>query len=210
MDTALVVVSVLSTTAAVTSSAIAWRLAREDRRRSEARIAALTADIHGMPEGSTLFVAADQAGHRSRPLFAMGVGALVVGAVVWAVVARQGPRQEPSTTTDARLATTGYRRPTLELVALGHERDGDRLTVRGVVRNPAGGVAVNGLTAVVLVFNRNGDFMTTGRTALNTAVLGPGAEAGFLVTVAGAADVGRYRVSFRQDGHTIPHVDTRS
>ena len=69
---------------------------------------------------------------------------------------------------------------------------------------------VGDLTAVVLVFDRDGGFLTTGRQALDTGTLTPGTEAAFVVTVAGAANVGRYRVSFRQGEHTLPHVDTRS
>ena len=44
----------------------------------------------------------------------------------------------------------------LELIALGHERDGDGLTVRGVVRNPRPDPTVDQLTAVVMLFNRDG------------------------------------------------------
>ena len=98
----------------------------------------------------------------------------------------------------------------LELVALGHERDRDRLTVRGIVRNPVSGSPVNQLTAVVLVYDRAGGFLTTGRALVQVPSLGPGGESTFLVTIPGAADVGRYRVSFRSEDRVIPHVDTRS
>ena len=42
----------------------------------------------------------------------------------------------------------------LELIALGHERDADGLTVRGVLRNPSSGSEISHLTAVVLLFDR--------------------------------------------------------
>jgi hypothetical protein len=97
----------------------------------------------------------------------------------------------------------------LELVALGHERDGDRLIVRGVVRNPPSGAAVDRLTAVVFVFNRDGGFLTSGRVMIEPSGLRPGGESIFVVTIPGAGDVGRYRVSFRTEDRIVPHVDRR-
>src|SRR5262249_39693242 len=96
----------------------------------------------------------------------------------------------------------------LELVALGHEREGDRLVVRGVVRNPAG-TGIERLDAVVFLFNRDGGFLTSARAAIDHATLGPGGESTFVVTVPGASSVGRYRVSFGTDERVIPHVDRR-
>jgi hypothetical protein len=60
------------------------------------------------------------------------------------------------------------------------------------------------------MFNQNGAFVTSGRATVDASALEPGAEAPFVVTVPGAADVGRYRVSFRTDDHVVPHVDKRS
>ena len=40
-------------------------------------------------------------------------------------------------------------------------------------------------------------------------MLAPGSESPFVVTVAGAGDVGRYRISFRADDRIVAHVDTR-
>jgi hypothetical protein len=97
----------------------------------------------------------------------------------------------------------------LELVALGHEREADRFTIRGIVRNPPSGGEVSGLTAVVFLFNRDGGFIASGRASIEAAALTPGAESPFVVTVAETADVGRYRVSFRTDGGAVPHVDRR-
>jgi hypothetical protein len=97
----------------------------------------------------------------------------------------------------------------LELVALGHERDGDRLTVRGVVRNPASGAARDRVTAVVFLFNRDGGFLASGRATVESPTLPPGGESTFVVTIPGASDVGRYRVSFRTDDRILPHVDRR-
>jgi hypothetical protein len=98
----------------------------------------------------------------------------------------------------------------LELVALGHEREARGLTVRGVIRNPAGGADVDHLIAVVLLFNGEGGYIASGRAAVGTDKLSPGGETTFVVTVAGAPDVERYRVSFRTERDVIPHVDVRS
>jgi hypothetical protein len=98
----------------------------------------------------------------------------------------------------------------LELVALGHERDGDRLTVRGVVRNPPTSAEIDGVTAVVFLFNREGGFLASGRMPAQPSTLRPGGETTFVVTVPGASDVGRYRVSFRTDDRIVPHVDRRT
>src|SRR6185295_9511947 len=81
----------------------------------------------------------------------------------------------------------------IELLALGHERSGDHLTIHGVVRNPTNGLDVTHLTAVVLLFNSAGALVTTGRTAVQAGDLMPGAEAPFSVNVSGAAEIGRYR-----------------
>jgi hypothetical protein len=97
----------------------------------------------------------------------------------------------------------------LELVALGHDRDGDRLTVRGIVRNPPSGAAFEKLTAVVFMFDRDGNFLGSGRATVESPTLGPGGESTFVVTVPGASSVGRYRVSFRTDDRVVPHVDRR-
>jgi hypothetical protein len=97
----------------------------------------------------------------------------------------------------------------VELLALGHDRDGDRLTVRGVVRNPSAGRAVDRMTAVVFLYNRDGGFLTSGRAGIDSTALLAGGESAFVVVIPGASDVGRYRVSFRTDDRVVPHVDRR-
>src|SRR5438093_966441 len=109
-----------------------------------------------------------------------------------------------------RVAREERRRSEARVVALGHQRDGDRLIVRGVIRNPSSGGRTDRLTAVVFLFDRDGGFVTSGRASIEPAVLPPGGESTFLVTVPGAADVGRYRVSFRSDSGIVPHVDRRT
>jgi hypothetical protein len=263
----LLAVTLLSAALAVAMSAIAWRVAREERRRAEVRILALAAEIHDepatMPElndrpamgiraepprrdpappppapasGATfvpatsaiddltlrdapasavpvrgdLFAVPDQAAPSgARFAAAAAVGILAVGtAAALAVVLGTGPRTAPVKPVAAP-AITGADTLPLELVALGHDRDGDRLTVRGVVRNPAAGAPIDHLVAVVFVFNRDGGFVTSARAAVEAAALRPGGESPFVVTTAGAGDISRYRVSFRTDERVVPHIDKR-
>jgi hypothetical protein len=119
-----------------------------------------------------------------------------------------GPRTAPPKRVAApTIGNTDAQTVPLELVALGHDRDGDRLTVRGVVRNPAAGAPVDRLVAIVFVFNHEGGFVSSAHAAV--AALRPGGESRFVVTLASAGDISRYRVSFRTDERVVPHIDKR-
>ena len=96
----------------------------------------------------------------------------------------------------------------LELLSMRPVREGDTLTVTGLVRN-AGSGAVQHLTAVVLTFDRNSNFIASGRAPLDFVRLGPGDESPFRVSVPDVADVSRYRVSFRTETGVVTHVDKR-
>jgi hypothetical protein len=242
----LVLVTLISLVLAVIMTVIAWRVSQEERRRSEARVAALAGDIHDgepalrhdplSPEtdlhirstGETTaaapfgMFAAPAAAHTGTRLVAVVIiGLLVFGsAAAVAVVLGRGASAGAASgnnITDhggagavSQTVTPNPRTiPPLELVALGHDRDGDSLTVRGVIRNPADAVEVDRLTAVVFVFNGEGGFSGSGRAAVESATLVPGAESTFVVTVTGVTDVARYRVSFRTDDRLVPHIDRR-
>jgi hypothetical protein len=259
----LLLVTVTSMVVAVIMGVIAWRIAGEEGRRSNARIAALAADIHAAPivaptrradagvprraeiglraeparlasepaqvsashpwhdelelrpdaavaSNTDLFAAAQPARSGSRWAFIFLIGTLAVGsAAALAIVLSAGPRSVAHDKGAAPVAAPVPAPVPLELVALGHERDGDRLTVRGVVRNPAAGAEIDGITAVVFLFNRDGGFLASGRMPVESSSLQPGGETTFAVTVPGASDVGRYRVSFRTDDRIVPHVDRR-
>jgi len=262
----LLIVTLSSMLLAAIMSLVAWRMAAEERRRSEARVAALAEEIHApiavasaaqpqaayradagaraessrlasfpsarrsprwddaihdlplrpeRPASPDLFTTVQPSGGGSR--FAAGaiVAALVVAGAL-AAFAAAGRRSTPapaSTTAGAARDNRSVAAPAqpapLELVALGHQRDGERLTVRGVVRNPASGAAFTGLTAVVFVFDADGGFVTSGRGAIDERVLNPSGESTFVVTVPDAAAVSRYRVSFRSGDRIVPHVDKR-
>jgi flagellar basal body-associated protein FliL len=230
----LVLVTLISLVLAVTMTVIAWRVSQEEERRSAARVAALAADIHDpggvrrepvVPERDLLlrpaaaaaagemFVAASESKSGGRLAVVVLVGAIVFGsAAAVAVVFGRGATGAGRHSAAAAIEPARPNPPApvpLELVALGHERDGDQLTVRGIVRNPRTGTAINGLTAVVFLFAADGGFSGSGRAAVGSAALGPGNESTFVVTVPGARDVARYRVSFRTDDRVVPHVDRR-
>ena len=230
MEIILIVAMLVSLAVAGAMSIVAWRVVHEERRRSEARVAALAADIRStdvdLPTSASI-AGATSAGSMftfMQPVTALPrlasvvlAGVLVVGAGASLLVAlsRSGDVAAHAVSRPAAGAAEPQSiappaAPALELVALGHERHRDELTVRGIVRNPASGSPVNQLTAVVLVYNRAGVFLTTGRALVQASTLGPGGESTFLVTIPGAADVGRYRVSFRSEDRVIPHVDIRS
>jgi hypothetical protein len=212
----LLTVTLTSMLLAAIMSAIAWRIAGDERRRSEARVAALSAEIHDaapkpVATVSANFFTARQAPSGARPFAVLAGGALVFSAAVAMAILVGGrfSRAPRSANAAAVVGVAATAPPLLELVALGHERDGDRLTVRGVVRNPPSGAGMDRLTAVVLLFTSDGGFLASGRAVVESPALRPGAESTFVVSVAGAGDVGRYRVSFRTDDRIVPHLDRR-
>jgi len=241
-EVGLLSIAVLAAAVATVMSVLVWRLRRDERRRSEARVATLAADIraaetyrepvavgnrHDGPWVQTTpsrrfnIDAIDAtptrldrtARSRSRlaPVLALGILAIVV-ALALIVATRQAVWRsaEIATPAAARGANLAKAPAPLELTALGQERANDRLTVRGIVRNPGSGTTLDHLAAVVLLFNARGEFLRTGRAPVERVILGPGSESMFSVTVEGARDVGRYRIRFHRDDRIVPHVDRRN
>jgi hypothetical protein len=239
----LLLVSLVSLVVAVVMCVVAWRLLRDERLRSQARVAALAAEIHGEDSNAAdrfsnagYSFSHDEIGevtHESAPLPAQSaamfaatpertrlplvaaVTALVLAAALGAsfLFGASGEEAVPAKSAMAIATTRPHTPPSatpLQLVALGHERDADGLTVRGVLRNPSGGTPVSHLSAVVLLFNHDGGLVGSGRAEVQSATLGPGGETTFVVTVSGASNVERYRVSFRTQDDIVPHVDLRS
>jgi hypothetical protein len=210
---------------AIVMTVVALRISAEERRRSSMRVAALAGDIHdgdfdlrsatsdsdgAAPVGDLFTVAQPaQSARASRP----SSPAASSSSAPWrrpTLLLSSGSRSAQATAAASRTAPGEQANPVpLELLALGHDRTGDELTVRGVIRNPSAGVAVDRLTAVVFLFNRDGSFLTSGRATVESPALVPGGESRFVVSVPSAADVGRYRVSFRTDDRVVPHVDRR-
>jgi hypothetical protein len=212
MDAALLTL-VIALAAAAGCAAVAWRAVDEQRRRSAARVAALSAAInevgagHGRPVDqpvaiSSLFSTAPGATVRGRPLIKAAVIAAM--AVVLVVVVAMANRDHVES------ATVAVEAAPLELISMRHARQGDTLTVTGVVRNPRAGGTVASIDAVVSAFTRNGAFVTSAQAPLDLLTLGPGEESPFVVTIPKVGDVGRYRVSFRTESGVVRHVDRRA
>jgi len=221
----LAFITLVSLLVAIVMTAVAWRMSAEERRRSSVRVATLAADIHdgdfdlrsespdadGAAPVGDLFTVAQPAQSGTRFATVIACGVIVVGTLATAtLLLSSGSRSAKAATAENRITPAPEAQAVpLELLALGHDRTGDELTVRGVIRNPSSGVAVDRLTAVVFLFNRDGSFLTSGRATVESPALVPGGESRFVVSVPSAGDVGRYRVSFRTDDRVVPHIDRR-
>jgi len=208
MNVVLLVVTGLSLLVAGFMSTIAWRMSRDERRRSDVRVAELSSEIYGdrehEPATARLFDKRPAASS-FRSVAAAATGACVVAAIAGlGVTAARAPRR-----TTAAAPTRAPDAP-LELVALEHERVGEVLIVRGIVRNPPESVDRIGLSAVVMLVGHDGGLLSSGRAGVPAMKLAPGGSAPFVVTVPEAADVDRFRLSFRTDARIEPHVDRRA
>ncbi len=224
MEITLIAVTLLSLFLAISMGVVAWRLVQEERRRSDARLAALAAELRGgegtaANEGPEPFVPELPAGSATdapasagvaglfstatdwRRLVALAGAAVVVTAVVGAVFLSSGNGAGNATAPDDG-------RPPLDLIALGHAAEGPFLDISGSVRNPAAAPDVERLSVVALAFDAAGTLVATRRTPVETSALPPGAHSPFTIRLL-AAGVSRYRISFLLDGTTVPHVDRR-
>lgn len=250
----LLIVTVCFAALAAVMSALAWRVARDEKKRGDARISALAAEIHreavddleaiaatppvsqrpiigirAEPSHWPVAAAAPRTAWRSaappthlfeaavppastglRLASVVALGVFVVGTAAAVMVwLSAGPPTAPVGPVSVSSQHATPEPWPLELVALGHDRDGDQLTVRGVVRNPVSGAAVDRLTAVVFVFTRDGGFVTSARATVATQGLDPGRESTFVVAIPNAGAISRYRISFRTDDRVVPHLDKR-
>ena len=221
----LIALTLVSLALAAAFGVIAWRLRHTERLRSEARVSALAAAIEGRPfsvdpgvsasvepgvsAAPAMFTQTRRSAVQGRPLLKLAIGfAFAVSVIV--LIAMNGDRHETAPETAAALADVASTDATgtLELVSMRHERRNDTLTVTGLVRN-TGGTTPENLTAVVFAFDRDGNYVASGRAALEFPRLAAGDESPFRVTVADVKDIGRYRVSFRTDAGVVRHLDRR-
>ena len=225
----LLTLTVVSVVAAAAFAWVAWRLREDERRRSEARIAALSSAIDAVESVgdsgaqhpvvvTSLFAPQHSAAANGAPIIkiAAGVAMAVVLLVVIAMSGRGRDDASASSRGEAAVAETTARRASanaaapLELISMRHEREGDTLKVSGLVRNPRDAASMTRVSAVVLAFDRSGAFVASGRAGLDFTTLEAGDESPFVVTVSGGADVARYRVSFRTETGVVQHVDRRA
>ena len=204
--------------AVIALAAIMLHRARLERRRSEARVAALAAALDdplwetpwaaggntgdvSTPAQSVSFTVPEEV-HTSRlPAFAVAAVVVVSASALLLFGMNSGKRAaRPAAAANAS---------SIELVSMRHALDGETLIVSGLVRNPTG-IATPSLSAVVSVVGRDGQIVARGESALDPAMLEPGKETNFRVSVPRVAEPGRYRVAFVNGSHIVPHVDRRA
>jgi hypothetical protein len=206
----LIALTVAAFALAALFGGLALRFARAERLRSEARVAALAAAIDGNAGADTgvptMFSQTRRSAVQGRPLLKLGIGfAFAVSVIV--SIAMVGDRRAEEGATEPPVASDAAS-GSLELVSMRHERVADGLTVTGLVRN-AGGATPDELFAVAFAFDRDGNYVASGRAALDFPRLAPGDESPFRITIADVKDVGRYRVSFRTEAGVVRHIDRR-
>jgi hypothetical protein len=246
MDTLLLGITVVSLVVAFVMSLTTWRLMREEKQRSAARIAALSSfdsiesaertdsiSLRTPAEPKTLPAApwkpapaaAIEPPAAVEPTITHATGflgaaplerdngdrqkTLAFAAVVFFVCLAGGTAWLMSAPEGTSAVAVGPNSP-LELVSLTHSRQKDKLSVSGLVRNPAAGKPVERLSAVVLLFDRAGTFVTSSKAHVDFLRLGAGDETPFVVTIDAPESVARYRVSFRTDDGVVPHIDRRA
>jgi hypothetical protein len=213
MDPLLFILITVSLVAAVGFGGLTLKLLRDEKARSDARVAALANALDGEParpvlpretrSSRDLFAPAPVAAGRGNPLVKALAGAAVSLVVIAAVfIAISGGSSRDGTRVERAVSP-------LELVSMRHAREGQTLTVTGLVRNPASGANVTRITAVVFAFDRTGAFVASGGAPLDFTTLEPGDESPFVVTIPNVTDVGRYRVTFRGEHGVVRHVDRR-
>ena len=197
-------------------AALCWRLMHQDQLRSAARVAVLSNAIDDATAADVPaervpvepeFLAHELPVTRRQGLFKLAVGATMI-VVVLIVFAMLGATRANPSAKGSSVAAAVRKSAALELLSMRHEREGDALTVTGLVRNGGSGSA-DRLIAVVFAFDRSGNFLTSGRAPIDFLSLAPGDESPFKVSVPNAANVGRYRVSFRTEAGVVKHIDRR-
>lgn len=260
MDPLLLIITVISLIVALVASVIAWRGAQEEKRRAEARVAALAAaagmpdtapgdDAEARPAATSTPIAAPwrspvgldnpaavvQTQAATPDAVATGSPAMTPVSVPTGFLGAEAPARESShhqrwltaaaavvavllsgfvlarvgTQTRAVEAARQEAAP-LELLSLRHEREGANLSVAGLIRNPPAASLVERLTAVVFLFDQQGQFVTSAQAPIDFLKLTAGDESPFVVKLAAPQTVARYRVSFRTDDGARPHVDRRA
>jgi hypothetical protein len=214
MDLVLLTLAISSLAAAGVLGWLVRQMMKREQARSAARVAELAREIAAdggdqAPRSAPVAVAASGSGILFRPpaagasfpVFRAGLAAAIIVFVIVLVAMTSGG-------SNGAAETPGPYAPP-ELLSVHHAREGDTLTVSGLVRNPVNGATLSHVSAVVLVFDRSGEFVATGRAALDYTTFSPGDESPFRIVIPNVADVGRYRVAFRNDEGRLEHVDRR-
>ena len=149
----------------------------------------------------------------SSHLLYIGAGALVMVVLIaagfrWSLSSTSATA--PVAETSAAITTAASAQP-LGLVALRHEQSADgTLVISGVVRNPADSIRRERVFAAASLVDAEGALIASARAPLDFTALAPGEESPFVVRIASANGVARYRIGFRDaSGNAVAHVDRR-
>lgn len=230
MDSTLVTVTLLSMGMAAALSVIVWRMLRDERQRSDARVAVLagmaarpsapsrsaidlpmrSAAANAPVVSSSLFEEHHEPspwGHRFAVMFGI---ALVLTSAVFFTLSASASKTTTAAAAAAASAGTPAAATGLELISLRDSRQSGSLTITGLVRNPVGGAPMQRVSVTAYTFDDKGSFLASGRALLDVTSLAAGDESPFVVSVPVTDTVARYRIGFRgEDGHVIAHVDKR-
>ena len=222
MDFVLVSITALSLILAIAMGVVLFTVLREDRQRSDARVAALAAASAQFelplarrdPEARR---EPDRIVRTSNDLFAVSsepspwVRRLGVAAALAVAIGGIGYLVLPAGSAEPPASAAAPQSLPLELLTLSHTTQPSGLTISGTIYNPRGGAPVSQVSAAAVLFGPDGNFLTSARAPVDFTTLRPGEESPFVITVPVAGVVARYRVGFRAaDGSVIAHVDRRA
>lgn len=227
MTAILIATTVIAVVVAVAAGIGLFVAFRNERRRSDARVAALRvmAATAGLvedeiaPAPSQIDDLGTYDDELARPMFGEAEAPspwgrrVAAAAVVAAIAIAAGYVLLPgsgtiSSETSDRAAETAV--APLELLSLRHTQEDGRLIITGLVQNPRTGAPLTRVIATGFLFGADGSFLASGRAPLDFSTLAAGDESPFVLTVPVKAAVARYRVGFRgEDGRVIGHVDRR-
>jgi hypothetical protein len=210
----MISITIISLLIAGAATFVLVRRLRDERLRSDARVALLrdlATDQNELvlrpeaptPDRSEIFRVDAEPTPWFRRLAAAGAVALLVvaGTLTWT----RWP-VSPS----ARVAAPDTVETALELLSLRHMQEDSTFVVTGLVQNPRNGTRLVRVDATVLLFDNGGTMLTSGRAPIDFTTLGAGDESPFVIRVPVSGAVARYRVGFRRsDGQVLGHVDRR-
>ncbi len=207
-------ITLLSMAMALSLSVVVWRMVRDDRRRSEARVHALTdlavrPDLRASSAAPALSLAPpDQPsawGSRAAIMAALALVLLSVVLIMLTVRARASMAAASTAATDAAPVHAS-----LELLSLRDTHEGSTLTIAGLVQNPRSAGMLRNVKVTADVFDAAGARLASAVAPIDVKSLAPGDQSPFVLSVTTTDAVARYRVSFhRADGSVIEHIDRR-
>ena len=211
----MVTITLLSLAVALSLSVVIWRMVRDDRRRSEARVHALTdlavrPELHAVRPAPAVSLSPPEHpsawGMRAAIILCLALGVTTVVLMMLTAHTRATiAAAEPAASIQSHAAAGP-----LELLSMRDTRDAGTLTIAGLIRNPPAAGALRNVSVTAEAFDASGRRVAGGAAAVDVKTLQPGDESPFVLSITTAAPVARYRIGFRSaDGSVIQHVDRR-